>query len=98
MSFKYSSVERNVILKQLAKNNFSKSDLCRMLDVSQPTIDCWIKDPGLIRLRELNTIAGLFGINVLELVYLLERTKPVLKKADKWYIENVKLNADTLEG
>ncbi len=95
MKSTYKSREDNVIIKQLVKNNFSKQDLCRMLNISLPTLNNWIYEPGMIRLRELTLMAGMFGINVLEFVYLLERTKPVLRKVDKWYIESLKLDSDT---
>lgn len=77
----------NPIVSQMKKNRLQKSDICRLLDITQATVNNYINDPGLIRLRDLYLLSGIFGLNILELVFLLERNKPKIKKADKWYID-----------
>lgn len=79
------------------RNNLGKFDICRLLGISLPTLNSYIKNPGQIRLKDLHLIAGFVGINVLELVYLLDRTKPAIKKKDKWYMEGLKLDSDSRE-
>ncbi len=67
------------------------------MGISVVTLNTYIHDPGLIRLRDLLILAGCFGIQVERLTYLLCRTKPKIKKVDKWYIESLKLDSDGKE-
>lgn len=71
------------------KNNLTLTDLCKVLEVSEVTIHEWIKRPFRIRLEYICTMSGLFGVSVLELVYLLSVNKPQSKKSDKWYLKDV---------
>lgn len=90
MAKNYVPTANSPIIFHLNKNKLSKSDLCRMLDCTKMTLNNYINDPSLIRLADLHIMAGMFGINVIELVYLLDRCKPQIKKDDKWYLEEIK--------
>lgn len=86
------------ILHLAKKNLLTKSDICRCLDLTIVTLNNYINEPGLIRLKDIVKLSGLFGINVLELVYLLQRNKPQIKhKASKWYLEEIKIKVEKYE-
>ena len=80
MTKHYVNRDRNVIVFHMAKANLSRTDLCRALDITTNTLGQWIRDVSLIRLKDLITMSGLFGIPVEELVYLLIRAKPQINK------------------
>lgn len=84
----------NPILYQLSINNLKKSDLCRIIGVSAPTIQSWIDHPETMQLKHIISLAGLFQISVEELVYLMLRNKPKLKnkknKSGSWYIDAIR--------
>ena len=80
MTKHYVNRDRNVIVFHMAKANLSRTDLCRALDITTNTLGQWIGDVSLIRLKDLITMSGLFGIPVEELVYLLIRAKPQINK------------------
>ena len=89
MAKNYEPKAHNPILYYCKKHNLSQNDLCRHLNISKGTLKNRINNPMTMRLKDIHTIASFFGMNVLELIYLLERNKPQIKKEDKWYIENV---------
>lgn len=78
------------IISLMRKNKLQKSDICRLLQISQATVNNYINNPYLIRLYDLHLLASLFNIGVLELVLLLDRNKPTLTKENKWYLEEIK--------
>lgn len=82
----------NPIAQLARKNNLAFMDLARALRVSMPTMRTYITDPYQMRLKDLTTLAGLFGINVLELFYLISRNRPLINRQDKWFIEEIKNN------
>lgn len=86
----YESTIFDPILYQMGKNSLSKSDLCTILGVCLPTLQKWIRQPGLIPLDKINCLAGSFGMYPEELVCILNRNKPQLNKDLVWYMEKVK--------
>jgi len=89
MAKNYVLNKHSPIIYNLNKNRLRKIDLCRALNIREITLNDYIENPDKIRLGDLRLMAGVFGINVLHLVYCLERNKPQTKKEDKWYIESV---------
>lgn len=87
----YASLARNTIPSQLRKNKLSKSDLCRALNCSTPTLNTYIRKPQLIRLGDLLIMAGCFGMHVETLVFLLRRCSPKIKhkKGEKQYLDSL---------
>ncbi len=85
----YKNNNNNPIVSQLKKNRLQKSDLCRLLNCSQATINNYIHDPGLIRFRDMHLMASVFNLGILQFVDLINRNKPAVTKADKWFIESV---------
>lgn len=86
----YESTIFDPILFQMGKNALSKTDLCLILNVSLPTLQKWIRKPGLIPLDKINCLAGSFGMYPEELVCILNRNKPQLNKELVWYMEGIK--------
>lgn len=81
------------IVSQITKNNLSKFDICRLLNISLPTLNDYINNPYQIRFGDIHKLASIFNLGILEFVYLIDRNKPKLKKTDKWFIES-KINKD----
>ena len=74
------------------KNNLEITDLARALNVTQPTIREYIKNPMQIRLKDIYILSGLFGISGLELIYLIERNKASSKykaKKGKFHLSEI---------
>lgn len=78
------------IVFQSNKNNLTPIDLCKILGITKNTLKAYIKNPGLIRFEHMMVMSGLFGLPVEELVYLILRNKPQLKRDDKWYLEELR--------
>ena len=98
MNSYYVPRDHNQILYLAKKNLLSKSDICRIMNVTIVTLNNYINEPGLMRLKDLYLLSGIFGINVLELVYLLSRSTPKLKhKQSKWYLEEIKIKVEKFE-
>lgn len=90
------NTEHSPIRYLCKRNNLSLTDVCRVLGIAEVTMQVYIKKPFTIRLQDICTMAGLFGISVLELVYLLSVNKPQSKKVDKVFCETLMNNAESL--
>lgn len=80
----------NPLVYQAKKAKLTTLDICRILEITPLTWRTWIKTPGLIRLNHLIMLSGLFGIPLLELIDLIIRNKPQIKKGDQWYFEEIR--------
>jgi lambda repressor-like predicted transcriptional regulator len=82
------------ILWQAHKAGITKGDLCRTLGISLNTLKTWLNNPSIMQLKHLYVMAGMFGISIEELVYIIARNKPQIetKTCDhgKWYIESIR--------
>lgn len=96
---KYYDTERNSpIIYYSSKRHLSKTDLAKALGVSTVTMHSYIRNPYLIRLSELVALAGLLGLPIEELIYLLVRNKPRvdssqnkdMKNSAKWFLEDIR--------
>jgi hypothetical protein len=76
----YTPTGLSPILHYAKKNGYTKLSLCRLLGISRPTLERFIKYPYTLRLHELMLLGGLFGLPVEELVYIILRNKPQIKK------------------
>lgn len=83
------AIDWHPIRHYLKKCNYSREDLSRALKCHVKTVHAYVDDPLLIRLKDLIVIAGLFGIPVEELVYLISRYRPQSNKDSKWYIQEI---------
>lgn len=75
----------------MKKNNLKKTDICRLLEISQPTLEKWIQKPGTINLKYIIMLSGLLNIRIEVLVYLLSRNKPKVNSNVKkhWLSEDI---------
>ena len=79
------------ILFQMKRNNIAKIDVCKALNVCKGTLESYIKDYRLIRVKDLLTLSGLFGLSVEEFVYILVRHKPMInKKEDRLFLTAIR--------
>lgn len=85
----YVITKSSPILFHMHKNLLTKMDVSRALNIHHVTLTDYINHPDKLHLRELRILAGLFGINILHLVLLLERNKPQINKSHKWYLESI---------
>lgn len=78
----------------MSKAQLTKGDLSKVLGISLNTLNTWIKAPTMIKLKDIITLSGLFGISCEELVYILTRNKPQVKtknvKSGVFYIDNIR--------
>jgi len=86
----YTKGTHHPIIFQMTKNNIAKIDVCKALGVCKATLDSYIKDYRLIRVKDLLTLSGLFGLSIEEFVYILVRHKPMVKKSDKKYLFDIR--------
>lgn len=89
----YKPTKNTPILWQAAKVGLTKNELCRTLGVSLNTLNTWIVSPEIMQLKHIYVMAGLFGLSVEELVYILVRNKAQVKTKSlngKWYIESIR--------
>ena len=68
------------------KANLKREDLCQALRVEANTLKNYIYNPFMIKLDHLIILAGLFGVPVEELVYILVRYKKQITKEGSSYI------------
>ncbi len=80
MAKHYTSDKNNPIVYHLLKQNLTKTDLCRLLNVSRLTMQGYIDNPTLIRLKDLITISGLLKVDYLKFIELLISNKATVKK------------------
>jgi hypothetical protein len=67
------------IIYHMSKCNLSKADLCRLLDITYPTLSHWLGNIYAIPFGQLVKMSGLFGLPIEALVYCLVRSKPKVK-------------------
>ena len=92
MAKHYVSIKNSPIIYNLKGLNLTKTDLCKHLNIGGQTLNDYIEKPSTMRLETITIMAGLFGMTVERLVYLLLRNKPTLNKRDKfgkWYLESI---------
>jgi len=94
MAKHYKSSVNSPILYYSKKSNLSKTDLCRMLDITGVTLNAWISNPRNMMLKDICLMAGLFTIPVERLTLLLIRNKARLKKDNKDYLDSVLLSRE----
>lgn len=75
------------LLHLLNLKKLTKSDLARLLDVSNTTIHIYLTNPYTITLRDYYTIAGVLDVNVHVLIYAVVSNQPLHKVPIKWYEE-----------
>ncbi len=90
MAKRWISQYKHPIIAQMLKSKLGKSDVTNALQVDRSTFDSWLANFLLIPLPKLLVLAGLFGISIEELVYLLFRNKQTVSKEGKWYIEEIR--------
>ena len=71
----------------LRKANKTKSDIGKVLNVSNPTIHTLINNPYLMTLAQFYTIAGYINIDVHKLIYLCTLDTPKTNDSTKWFTE-----------
>lgn len=71
----------------LRKANKTKSDIGKVLNVSNPTIHTLINNPNLMTLAQFYTIAGYIKIDVHKLIYLCTLDTPKITDSTKWFNE-----------
>lgn len=90
----YKNNNLSPIVWQMKRNKLTTVNCCTILGITSKTLRAWIKDPGIIQLKNLIILAGLFGIHVEELIYIIIRNKPQAighkNKFGSWYLENIK--------
>lgn len=69
----------------MRKANKTKSDLGRLLNVSNVTIHSYLCNPYLMTLNQLYTISAVLNINTLEMIHLIVENTPQNKDSDVWY-------------
>jgi len=85
----YISASENAIIYYMNKCKLNKSDLCRALNITYITLNKWIENPHNMKVSDIITMCGLFGISPECLLYLLIRNKPKLKKEHVKYVDNI---------
>ena len=83
MAKQYKITTQGTIIFQMTKNNLTKADLCRALNVTKGTLDGYIIDSDRLSLAHLRILSGLFGLHTERLVYLLTRNKPQVEGKDR---------------
>ncbi len=89
----YKSTKHSPLLWQAQKAGIQKNELCKRLGISYHTLSKWIENPDIMQLKHITILAGLFGLQVEELVYMLLRNKPQMKTNSHngvFYIENIR--------
>ncbi len=81
--------EYNPIKYYLKKRGYSRQNMADMLGCSLITAESYIKDPGLIRFRDIVILCGMFGLQVEQLSHVLARQKPSVNKQVKWNVEQI---------
>lgn len=64
------------IVLMAKKHRYELKDLCRALNVTEPTMISWIRRPHDMRLNHVLTLCGLFGCDPIEFLWLLLHNKP----------------------
>ena len=83
MAKHYKLTKQGTIIFQMTKNNLTKADLCRALNIGKGTLDGYIIDSDRLSLAQVRILSGLFGIHTERLVYLLTRNKPQVEARDR---------------
>jgi hypothetical protein len=91
----YPLVDRcHPIMVNMKKHHLGKMDICRTLEVSRPYLDSCLSDHNKFTLKQLKLISSMIGMNVIELVYLLDRTQLHSTDKVKWYLKEVLKDKD----
>lgn len=79
------------VIVEARRNNYLKSDLCRILNISPPTLNRYLQRPELVRVSDILTLAGLFNISMYEMMYKFIHSSNKLKPAEKAHIKEIEL-------
>ncbi len=90
MAILYNSKGNKAIMYYIKKVGCTKTEIAKLLDVSNATLHKYINNPYHMSFKQLMLLSGLFCCNIEELVYLMRKNKPQLKKDDKWYLDTIK--------
>jgi hypothetical protein len=85
----YKRNKLNTIIALADKNGFTKQDICRLMGISRPTLEDWIANCGIIRHKDMCQLAGLFGVHIVDFVWMLERNKVRITKEDRSLINSI---------
>lgn len=75
----YKVSNNHLIYRRLIQLRKRPKDLCRILGITEQTLQIWINDPGRINLRALMIIAGFLKLDYDFLLFYLLRSKTIGK-------------------
>ena len=90
----YNTKGNRVIIYHIKRKNYTKTQIAKLLNVSNATIHKYLNNPYTMSLQQLILLCGLFGCSIEELVYLISKNKAKLNKEGFWYLEDIRMNAD----
>lgn len=96
----YNSTVNTPLIRLLKRANLQITDICRLLEISQPTYRNWIKNPQHITVKHLISLSALFHIRPEVLLYLLIRNKPNLTKdiQKNWFDSGIETDINKEKG
>jgi len=66
-------VKRKYTLKELrARSNMSQSDVAKEMNVSTQTYNAWEQDFGMVKARNADKLAKLFGVTIDEIFFIIK--------------------------
>ena len=87
----YTSIKNTPLIALMKKANLKRTDICRLLEISQPTFANWIKHPQHITIKNIISLSGLFNVRPELLLYLLIRNYPNFNKIceKNWFASGI---------
>ena len=79
----YNTKGNKAIMYYIKQKKCTKTDIAKLLNVSNTTIHKYLNNPFKLTLSQLHTLSSFLNIPILELVYLINANKSKLSDADK---------------
>lgn len=91
MGYSYNEVGNRVILHLMRGARINKNDIGRLMNLSNPTVHKYIKNPGLFTFSQLYQLAGILRIDIqIFIIMLINNREGVKKEVLYQYAEDTK--------
>ena len=93
----YNTKGNKAIMYYIKKKGCTKTEVAKLLDVSNATLHKYLNNPYHMTLKQLISLCGLFECSIHELVYLVSKNKAKADNKAKWYLNDVVRLSDIIQ-
>ncbi len=93
----YNTKGNKAIMYYIKKKGCTKTEIAKLLDVSNATLHKYLNNPYHMSLQQLMLLCSKFECSIHELVYLVSKNKAKADNKASWYLNDVIRFSDIIQ-